>query len=140
MRYSLAELNQVANWLLQKAAGFNLICFEAEMGTGKTTLIKAILQALGSGDTASSPSFGLVNEYKTKEGKPVYHFDFYRIKSPDEALDIGWFEYLDSGNLCLVEWPEKIEPLLLNEPYLKVQIDLENGNRLIQVQENGPKP
>lgn len=137
MRYSLAELEQVSTWLLERAAGFSLICFEADLGTGKTTLIKSILKTLGSEDTISSPSFGLVNEYKTGDGKPVYHFDFYRINSPEEALDIGWFEYLDSGGLCLVEWPEKLGNLLDKEPYLLVKIRIEDGLRQIQLEENG---
>ena len=82
------------------------------MGAGKTTLIGAILDRLGSADTVTSPTFALVNQYDTADGRPVFHFDFYRIDRIEEAYDFGYEEYFYSGNLCLVEWPEKIEELL----------------------------
>ena len=89
----------------------DVILFRGEMGAGKTTLIKEFLNQLRSVDTVSSPTYALVNEYQTPTGS-VFHFDFYRINDEDEAYDMGWEEYAYSGNLCLVEWPERIESLI----------------------------
>lgn len=89
----------------------DVILFRGEMGAGKTTLIKEFLNQLGSEDNVSSPTYALVNEYQTPKGS-VFHFDFYRINGEDEAYDMGWEEYAYSGNLCLVEWPERIESLI----------------------------
>lgn len=89
----------------------DVILFRGEMGAGKTTLIKEFLIQLGSEDNVSSPTYALVNEYQTPKGS-VFHFDFYRINDEDEAYDMGWEEYAYSGNLCLVEWPERIESLI----------------------------
>ena len=91
------------------------------MGAGKTTFIKAICEELGVDDVVTSPTFAIVNEYVTEEGESVYHFDFYRIKKLEEAYDIGFENYFDSGNLCLIEWPEMIEPLM-PEKYIRVEI------------------
>jgi tRNA threonylcarbamoyladenosine biosynthesis protein TsaE len=82
------------------------------MGVGKTTLTRALCAALGVEDEVSSPTFSLVNEYRDKQNRPIYHFDFYRIDSVDEAERIGAQEYFDSGYLCLIEWPSRVEPLL----------------------------
>jgi tRNA threonylcarbamoyladenosine biosynthesis protein TsaE len=89
-----------------------IVLLEGEMGAGKTTLTKALCAALGVPDEVSSPTFSLVNEYRDARQRPVYHFDFYRIDSVDEALRIGAPEYFDSGYLCLIEWPSRVGPLL----------------------------
>lgn len=89
-----------------------IVLLEGEMGAGKTTLIRALGAALGVKDEVSSPTFSLVNEYRDARQRPIYHFDFYRIDSLDEAVRIGAQEYFDSGYLCLIEWPSRIEPLL----------------------------
>jgi tRNA threonylcarbamoyladenosine biosynthesis protein TsaE len=89
-----------------------VFAFNGEMGTGKTTFIKAICEELGVVDVINSPTFAIVNEYRTTNGDSIYHFDFYRIKKLQEALAIGLEEYLESGSLCLIEWPDKIEELL----------------------------
>jgi tRNA threonylcarbamoyladenosine biosynthesis protein TsaE len=103
-----------------------------EMGAGKTTLIKALVAALGVTEVTASPTFSIVNEYHDKNGKPIYHFDFYRIKNEVEAFDIGIDEYFDSGNLCLVEWPEKI-PSLLPSAHLEIQLEIiDQQSRLIR--------
>ncbi len=116
----LAELPAAARTIapLLVAHG-GVVAFYGEMGAGKTTLISAILQEMGSTDEVSSPTFALVNEYVTDSDSAagpvpalVYHFDFYRIDSPAEAFDLGYEEYFFSGALCLVEWPEKIAELL----------------------------
>ena len=117
-----------------RANDFSVILLEGAMGAGKTTLTKALCDELGVGDTVTSPTFALVNEYSDREGNPVYHFDFYRIDSLEEAFDLGYDEYFYSGNLCLVEWPEKIAPLIPgdDEPDVRVatvHIDVDDDDR-----------
>ncbi|MGP2569624.1 tRNA (adenosine(37)-N6)-threonylcarbamoyltransferase complex ATPase subunit type 1 TsaE [Ornithobacterium rhinotracheale] len=106
-----------------------VVLFRGEMGVGKTTLITAMLQAMQSEDEASSPTYALVNEYQTARGT-VYHFDFYRINSEEEAYDMGWEEYAYSDNFCFVEWPEKIENLL-PENHHTINIENHDGERYI---------
>lgn len=89
-----------------------VIAFEGEMGSGKTTLIKAICNCLNVVDNVSSPTFAIVNEYFTEDGQTIYHFDFYRLKNLHEAMDIGAEEYFYSGSFCLIEWPDKVEDIL----------------------------
>lgn len=129
--FSLDEISSVAHWILDQNPE-KVILFEAEMGTGKTTLIKALCKALGVEDTISSPTFSLVNEYETNKGELVYHFDFYRLKTEEEALDFGVEDYLYSGNYCFLEWSENI-PNLIPEKHTVISIStLENGNRLLK--------
>lgn len=109
---SLSELPKVAEAVLGKLRGRSVVLFRGPMGAGKTTLISRIAAALGAEDTVTSPTFALVNQYEGEGGRRIYHFDFYRINNVEEALDLGYEEYFYSGELCLVEWPEKIEPLL----------------------------
>lgn len=109
---SLSELPKVAEAVLEELRGRSVVLFRGPMGAGKTTLISRIAAALGAEDTVTSPTFALVNQYEGEGGRRIYHFDFYRINSVEEALDLGYEEYFYSGDLCLVEWPEKIEPLL----------------------------
>ena len=104
-------------------AGCSVVAFEGEMGAGKTTLIRALAGALGVRDEVSSPTFALVNEYRNGRNQPIYHFDFYRVESAEEAERIGAAEYLDSGYLCLVEWPARVVELL-PEPRLEVRLDV----------------
>jgi tRNA threonylcarbamoyladenosine biosynthesis protein TsaE len=105
------------------AAGCSVVAFEGEMGAGKTTLIRTLCAALGVADEVSSPTFALVNEYRDTRDTPIYHFDFYRIGSIVEAEQMGATEYLDSGYLCLVEWPARVAALL-PVPYLEVRIQV----------------
>lgn len=129
--YNLNELPLVA----EKILGYTrekILLFYGKMGVGKTTLIKEICRQLQVEDLASSPSFGIVNEYHSPEG-PIYHFDFYRINDPEEALDFGVDEYLFSGNRVFIEWPEKIENLL-PENALKIYIEKdEDGLRKVRL-------
>jgi len=112
-----------------------IVLFYGDMGAGKTTFIKAICQVLGVTDTVSSPTFSIVNEYESPVG-PVFHFDFYRLKNETEALDLGYEEYLYSGNYCFIEWPEKI-PNLLPEHAAKVSLTITGDQeRLIQIDNN----
>jgi tRNA threonylcarbamoyladenosine biosynthesis protein TsaE len=108
---SLDELDTVAEAVINSLDGRTVVAFDAPMGAGKTTLISRIAALLGAEDSVTSPTFAIVNQYEgTKH--TIYHFDMYRIERVEEALDFGSEEYLSSGDLCLVEWPEKIEPLL----------------------------
>ncbi len=108
---SLDELDKVAEAVIDSLNGRTVVAFDAPMGAGKTTLISRIAAHLGAEDSVTSPTFAIVNQYEGRE-RTIYHFDMYRIERVEEALDFGSEEYLSSGELCLVEWPEKIEPLL----------------------------
>ena len=112
---SLEDLEQVAEEVISSLDGRSVVAFCGTMGAGKTTLISAIMEYLGSADSVTSPTFALVNQYNTQSGEAVYHFDFYRINRInriEEVFDMGYEEYFYSGNLCLIEWPELIEDLL----------------------------
>lgn len=128
----LEELPAAAEQFLSEIGKNRLIAFYAPMGAGKTTFTTAICHALGVRDDAvSSPTFAILNEYRAASGEPVFHFDFYRINRLTEALDLGLYDYLDSGCLCLMEWPENIEELLPEET-LKVHITVQpDGSRLV---------
>ena len=128
----LGGLETAARQFLKAIGDNRLVAFYAPMGAGKTTFITALCKVLGiSGDAVSSPTFAIINEYRTSGGEPVFHFDFYRIEKAAEALDIGLYDYLDSGALCLMEWPENIEDLLPQET-LKVRISVNrDGSRLL---------
>lgn len=129
---SLSDLDRAADVFLREIGDRNLIAFYAPMGAGKTTFTTAVCRRLGvSDDAMGSPTFAIVNEYRSGDGKPIYHFDFYRIERQEEALDIGLYDYLDSGALCLMEWPENIEDLLPEET-LRVRIAPQpDGSRLL---------
>ena len=129
----LPDLERAAGEFLKEIGDNTLVAFYAPMGAGKTTFTTAVCKALGvQEDAVSSPTFAIVNEYRAGDGKPVFHFDFYRIENPAEALDIGLYDYLDSGFLCLMEWPENIEPLLPEET-LRVHIGvLPDQSRLLE--------
>ena len=122
---SIGQLPQVAQKLLETFSDERFFAFFGKMGVGKTTLIKEMCAALGVEDNVCSPTFAIVNEYSAK-GEPVYHFDFYRLKSINEAYDIGYEEYFYSGCYCFTEWTEKITELL---PARYVRVDItENDN------------
>ncbi len=127
----LADLPAAARELIPHLQGYGVVALYGGMGAGKTTLVSALMREMGSTDDVTSPTFALVNDYLTGTGQHVYHFDFYRIDTLQEAFDLGYEEYFYSGDLCLVEWPEKIEELLPDDT-LRLRIDtLPDGNRLI---------
>jgi tRNA threonylcarbamoyladenosine biosynthesis protein TsaE len=120
---SLDGLKEVAEEVITSLDGRTIVAFCGPMGAGKTTLISAIMEHLGSDDTVTSPTFALVNQYATDTGEAVHHFDFYRINRIEEVFDMGYEEYFYSGELCLIEWPELIEDLL-PEDAMVVRIDV----------------
>ena len=131
---SLDKIEEVAKQFLDEYKDHHIVAFYGEMGTGKTTFIKALCKAMDVEDEVNSPSFAIVNEYHTQDDSIIiYHFDFYRIKSIEEALDIGYEEYIYSGNYCFMEWPEKIEPLLPDERLDVFIEENEDGSRTVNV-------
>ena len=136
---SLADIDKAAQEFIAYASASplqsNIFAFFGQMGAGKTTFIKAICRALGVEDDVNSPTFTIVNEYRSAKGFPVYHFDFYRINSISEAFDIGTDEYFGGDGICLIEWPEKISEIL---PYdcFKVYVCADpEGNRTVKIED-----
>jgi tRNA threonylcarbamoyladenosine biosynthesis protein TsaE len=126
------ELYSAARKLLIYSGSKRVLAFYGSLGAGKTTFIKAICNQLGATDIASSPSFTLVNEYRTKTGESLYHIDLYRIKVISEVFDIGIEEYLFAGNYCFIEWPEHAEEVLPEET-IKIYISVgKNEERIIE--------
>ena len=122
---SLSELDGVAQEIIESIGQRNVVLFRGGMGAGKTTLISRIVSLLGSEDNVTSPTFALVNQYQGDSGL-IYHFDFYRIDRVEEVFDLGYEEYFYSGELCLVEWPEKIEALIPEEVMtVTIEVDSE---------------
>ncbi|MXV14896.1 tRNA (adenosine(37)-N6)-threonylcarbamoyltransferase complex ATPase subunit type 1 TsaE [Hufsiella ginkgonis] len=117
---TLHDLTSPAKALLRFAGDQKIFLFYGDMGAGKTTFIKTICSELAVTDRVSSPTFSIVNEYESPAG-PVYHFDFYRLKRESEAMDLGFEDYLYSGNYCLIEWPEKVSGLLPQE-YVEITL------------------
>ena len=115
------ELPDVAEKIIERLRTDSVAAFYGTMGAGKTTLIREIVSQMGVQDNVTSPTFALVNQYLAHGSEPIYHFDFYRIEKPEEAFDIGFEEYIDSGDICLIEWPEKIEGLIPAD-HLKITI------------------
>jgi len=127
------ELLPAAGKILDYAGKRKIFAFYGTLGAGKTTLIKAICELLGTSDIVSSPTFTIVNEYRRLNGEPLYHIDFYRITKYEEVFDFGIEEYLSAGVYCLMEWPEIIENML-PENTLRIRIDVaENEERLFDI-------
>ncbi len=129
---SLSDINHIAARFIQAHPADRIFAFYGSMGAGKTTFIKALCEEMQVLDYVTSPTFALINEYKTEKDNTIFHFDFYRIKSIDEAYDLGYEDYFYSGEYCFIEWPELIEPLL---PAIAVKVyisEIENGKRIIE--------
>ncbi|MBN2484609.1 MAG: tRNA (adenosine(37)-N6)-threonylcarbamoyltransferase complex ATPase subunit type 1 TsaE [Bacteroidales bacterium] len=132
MEIQLENINRAAMDFLRTNSGYNKFAFYGAMGSGKTTFITALCKALNAIDLVSSPTFSIVNEYNTRDENVIYHFDFYRIKNPEELYDIGFEEYCRNDAWCFIEWPEKAEELI-PENFLKVFIEVnENDSRTIR--------
>jgi len=127
-----SHLREAAKHFLRETAGYRIIAFYGQMGSGKTTFIKALCKEMGVTDTVTSPTFTLINEYRRPGDVPVFHFDFYRITKISEVLDFGIEEYFDSASPCFMEWPELIEPLLPPET-LRISVTvMADGSRIIE--------
>jgi len=126
---SLATISDAAKEFISQMGDSKVFAFYGSMGAGKTTFIKAICEELGVEDVVNSPTFAIINEYNTGKGDQIFHFDFYRINKIEEAYDFGYEDYFYSGNLCFIEWPEKIKNLL---PANVIEVHItenENGER-----------
>lgn len=130
--YTIEQISETAKAFVKAMKSNQLFAFYGQMGAGKTTLIKAICQELGVTEEVNSPTFAIVNEYEGTK-KIIYHFDFYRINRPEEALDFGLYDYFDSGNICFMEWPECIDSLLPDDT-IKIEISvIDNNTRKIKM-------
>lgn len=125
--FTLKDIGSAAQKLLRLTAGSTVFAIHGEMGAGKTTFIHAVCKALGVTGNISSPTFSIINQYKTTEGKPVYHMDLYRLKDDTEAINAGVEDYLYSKNICLVEWPQKA-PHIFPENTLHLYINAVNND------------
>lgn len=133
----LSHLPNVAKQILSFSRDVKILLFKGDLGAGKTTLIKEICHQLRIDDVVSSPTFSIVNEYVSQIGEVVYHFDFYRIRSLEEAEDLGLGEYFFSEKLCLIEWPDRVEALL-PEGFIVINIISKNDNsRTFEIRHNG---
>ena len=128
LNYSLEEIDGIAASFITQIAGFNTIAFFGNLGAGKTTFISTLCKKLGVVQNVSSPTFSIINEYKTPKGEFIYHMDLYRLRDEHEAREAGVEEYLSSGNLCLIEWPERAE-LLFEENAVKVYLEVISDKR-----------
>ncbi|MBR4387852.1 MAG: tRNA (adenosine(37)-N6)-threonylcarbamoyltransferase complex ATPase subunit type 1 TsaE [Prevotella sp.] len=128
---TIADLHDAARTFITEMGDSSVFAFYGKMGAGKTTFIKALCEELGVDEVVTSPTFAIVNEYRTDSGELVYHFDFYRIKRIEEVYDMGYEDYFFSGALCFIEWPELVEELLPDDA-VRVRIE-ENadGSRTI---------
>ena len=128
----LEEIHEASRTFIREMGDNTVFAFYGKMGAGKTTFIKAVCECLGVEDVINSPTFAIVNEYRSETGELIYHFDFYRIKKLEEVYDMGYEDYFYSGALCFIEWPELIEEVLPGNA-VKVEIEeAEDGSRVIR--------
>ena len=130
---SLDNIHEVARQFIAAMGDNTVFAFYGKMGAGKTTFIKAVCECLGVTDVINSPTFAIVNEYRSESGELIYHFDFYRIKKLEEVYDMGYEDYFYRGALCFIEWPELVEELL---PADAVKVSIEetaNGERIVSM-------
>ena len=130
---SIDEIGAAAKEFVAAMGDRTVFAFYGKMGAGKTTFIKAVCEELGVEDVINSPTFAIVNEYVDGNGSPVYHFDFYRIKNMQEVMDMGYEDYVYSGNVCFMEWPELIENLLPDDAVRVVIEEEADGSRTVKL-------
>ena len=131
--HSIEDITPAAQEFIAAMGDNTVFAFYGKMGAGKTTFIKTVCQALGVTDVINSPTFAIVNEYLDGQGSPIYHFDVYRIKRQQEVLDIGYEDYIYSGCVCFMEWPELIEDLLPADAVRVTITQQEDGTRVIEM-------
>ncbi len=124
--YNISNILDIAHSVISNSGNEKIFLFYGDMGAGKTTFIKSLCECLGAKENVTSPTFSIVNEYRSATNK-IYHFDFYRLKKQDEALDMGYEEYFYSGDYCFIEWPEKISDLLPDH-YIRIDIQVLSSN------------
>ncbi|WP_455170341.1 tRNA (adenosine(37)-N6)-threonylcarbamoyltransferase complex ATPase subunit type 1 TsaE [Aegicerativicinus sediminis] len=134
LTYNIHEIQKIASTLVEKFSS-NVVLFYGEMGAGKTTLIKALVKELGSADDVSSPTYSLVNEYQGEDSL-IFHFDLYRLKSVEEALDMGFEEYLNPDDVIFIEWPEKVLHLLPEKVDVITLFPSDNDDRSLKLSLN----
>lgn len=132
---NIDALPQAANSFLKHIDHRKVFAFHGDMGAGKTTFIKALCESMGVKDVVNSPTFAIVNEYTSREQETIYHFDCYRIETPEEAYDFGAEDYLYSGNLCLIEWPQNIEALLPDDTRHVSIVENPDGTRTLTIED-----
>jgi tRNA threonylcarbamoyladenosine biosynthesis protein TsaE len=137
VNFTLNEIEGAAKKLLAETSNKKVFAFHGEMGTGKTTFIHAQCEAMGVTDVVTSPTFSIINEYKTKDGQTVYHMDLYRIKDESEAIAAGVEDCLYSGNICLVEWPEKAAGILPDDTLQIYITSIDDNTRKLKIIPNG---
>ena len=131
--FSIDNIHDAAKTFINNMGTGKVFAFYGKMGAGKTTFIKAVCEELGVTDVITSPTFAIVNEYRSDTtGELIYHFDFYRIKKLDEVYDMGYEDYFYSGALCFLEWPELIEELLPSDAVKVTITETDNGDRMIE--------
>jgi len=128
----ISELNKISQSIINRIGDKDIICFYGEMGVGKTTLIKVLCEKLGVKDNVSSPTFSIVNEYVSLDGESIFHFDFYRMEKEEEAFDMGYEDYFYNGDLCLIEWPEKVKSII-PEDIMRIDITKNKDQRIIEI-------
>ncbi len=130
---SLSDLNIIAEKFLRLMGNNRVFAFFGPMGVGKTTFIKALCNELGVVEIVTSPTFALINEYQTGNGKVIYHFDFYRIEKIEEVFDFGYEDYFFSGNYCFIEWPDKVAEILPENVVFVQMVENTDGSRTINI-------
>ncbi len=130
---SIKDLPKIAAEIIPLLNDHPVVAFYGAMGVGKTTFIKALCNKMGVDDTVNSPSFSIINEYRTKEGRTIFHFDFYRLRNEEELLDLGYEDYFYGGNICLLEWPEKIDNYLPEKLLILNLEEQPDGSRVFSV-------
>ena len=128
----ISELNEISQSIINRIGDKDIICFYGQMGVGKTTLIKVLCEKLGVKDNVSSPTFSIVNEYVSLDGESIFHFDFYRMEKEEEAFDMGYEDYFYNGDLCLIEWPEKVKSII-PEDIMRIDIIKNKNQRIIEI-------
>ena len=129
---SVDKINEAAKEFVANMGDNVVFAFYGSMGVGKTTLIKSVCECLGVEDVINSPTFAIVNEYRSGSGELIYHFDFYRIKKVEEVYDMGYEDYFYSGALCFIEWPELVEDLLPLDAVKVEIVEQPDGSRILK--------
>ncbi len=132
----LEDIQSAAKLFVKQMGDNKVFAFYGPMGVGKTTFIKAICSELGVKETITSPTFAIINEYKSKDAGVIFHFDFYRINKLEEAFDFGYEDYFYSNNICFIEWPELVEPILPVDITKVIISEKDNGQRMVELMSN----